>query len=323
MAGIVRYSYLLEEYGIARNRLRLCHFLAQAAHETAGFRTLTEYGSTRYFNRRYGHRRDLGNRQYGDGARFRGRGIFQLTGRNNYRRYGRIVGIDLEARPLWAKRPEISLKIACEYWRRNDLNRLADRNDIVAITRRINGGRNGLRGRQRYFRRALSIWASDAEPGVKRFYLRFGDRGDQVRQMQSALHRLGYRLAVDGLFGSQTLRVLRSFQRSNALRVDGIYGPRSRQALSERLKNLPPSHSSKPKEKWMTQWKSYLHSRTIWANLIGFGALALDIFGFGGISAEDQSQLVDQLLKLIQAGGLIAGILFRAIARDRLGPFLI
>ena len=72
----------------------------------------------------------------------------------------------------------------------------------------------------------------------------------------------------------------------------------------------------------MDQWKSYLLSRTIWANLIGLGALGLDILGFNGVSSEDQSQLIDQLLKLVEASGFIAGVVFRAIARDRLGPTL-
>ncbi len=70
----------------------------------------------------------------------------------------------------------------------------------------------------------------------------------------------------------------------------------------------------------MDQWKSYLSSRTIWANLIGFGALALDILGFNGFSSEEKSQLVDQVLKLVEAGGFIAGVIFRALARNRLGP---
>lgn len=73
----------------------------------------------------------------------------------------------------------------------------------------------------------------------------------------------------------------------------------------------------------MDQWKSYLSSRAIWANIIGFVALALDMFGYNGVSAEDQSQIIDQVLKLVEAGGFIAGVVFRAIARDRLGPTLI
>ena len=70
----------------------------------------------------------------------------------------------------------------------------------------------------------------------------------------------------------------------------------------------------------MNQWKSYLSSRTIWANIIGFSALILGTLGFNGIAASEQTQLVEQILKLIEAGGFISGVIFRALARHRLGP---
>ena len=328
--GIVAHSAVLEEYGLTEHKLRLCHFLAQAAHETADFRTLVEYGSARYFDRRYGHRHDLGNKKRSDGSRYRGRGIFQLTGRANYRRYGQYLGIDLEANPLLASDPEISLRIACEYWQHHHLNRLADRNDIHAITRKINGGYNGLRDRQRFFKRALSIWSPDSPLYTETLILQKGDLGSDVRRLQKMLRATGRRIAVDGLFGRQTTRVLKNFQRKHHLRPDGLFGPRSKRLLA-RISDkagkdnpvkttIPPV--KKPKDTIMDQWKSYLSSRTIWANFIGFGALALDIFGFNGVSAQDQSQLVDQVLKLVEAGGFIAGVVFRALARDRLGPNL-
>lgn len=138
-------------------RLRLCHFLAQAAHETDGFRTLEEYGGPAYFAR-YDGRRDLGNTQAGDGARYHGRGVFQLTGRWNYRRFGSLLGIDLEGRPELAKRPDISLAIAFAYWRERGLNAAADADDVVRVTKLINGGRNGLAERTRLLAAAKTIW---------------------------------------------------------------------------------------------------------------------------------------------------------------------
>ena len=328
LEGIAAHSSILEAYGLLENKLRLCHFLAQAAHETAGFRTLVEYGRTRYFQRRYGHRRDLGNLTPLDGSRYRGRGIFQLTGRANYRRFGKALGIDLEANPLLAKDPEISLRIACEYWRQHNLNRLADRHDVRSITRRINGGYNGLRDRRRFLARALSIWMPGTPSPHKRRFLQFGDNGKQVRQLQARLRATRRRIAVDGLFGRQTLRVLKSFQRAHGLRPDGIYGPRSRRLLARingssgaiKPANSKLTPSIKTKETKMDQWKSYLSSRTIWANMIGFTALALDVLGFNGVSAQEQSELIDQVLKLVEAGGFIAGVIFRALARNRLGP---
>jgi putative chitinase len=129
--------------------LRQAHFLAQAAHETGGFRTLEEYGGPSYFAR-YDGRKDLGNLQPGDGARFHGRGIFQLTGRVNYQAYGKRLGIDLVNNPALAASPTVSVRIAVAYWKAKGLNVWADRDDVVEITRRINGGRNGLADRRRY-----------------------------------------------------------------------------------------------------------------------------------------------------------------------------
>jgi putative chitinase len=105
IAGIAaRFDGLAASYDVT-TRLRLCHFMAQAAHETDGFRTLEEYGGPAYFAR-YDGRRDLGNTQAGDGARYHGRGVFQLTGRWNYRGFGSLLGIDLEGHPELAKRPD-------------------------------------------------------------------------------------------------------------------------------------------------------------------------------------------------------------------------
>jgi len=157
LAGIAeRFDQLAEEHEIT-TRLRLCHFLAQAAHETDGFRTLEEYGGPAYFVR-YEGRRDLGNVQAGDGLRYHGRGIFQLTGRANYRRFGDILDIDLEAEPERAKEPAVSLAVAFAYWTESDINPAADADDIEQVTKLINGGRNGLAERTRYLGRAKGIW---------------------------------------------------------------------------------------------------------------------------------------------------------------------
>ena len=138
-------------------RLRICHFLAQAAHESDGFRTLTEYGGPTYF-KRYDGRRDLGNTMPGDGARYHGRGIFQLTGRFNYRRFGALLGIDLEAEPDRAMEPAISLAIAFAYWREREINVAADSDDVARVTKLINGGRTGLADRTRLVAAAKGIW---------------------------------------------------------------------------------------------------------------------------------------------------------------------
>jgi len=131
-------------YGLIEGSgLRLAHWLAQAGHETGGFLYMQELGGASYFAK-YDGRKDLGNVVAGDGARYHGRGLFQLTGRANYKSYGEAMGLDLIGQPDLAAQPDIGLWIACEYWKRKGLNALADKDDVVGITRKINGGQNGL-----------------------------------------------------------------------------------------------------------------------------------------------------------------------------------
>ena len=157
----------LPRYGID-TPLRQAHFLAQAACESAGFTTLEELGGPRYFAKydpgtAIGKR--LGNTQPGDGYRFRGRGIFQCTGRANYALYGQKVKADLVGDPELAAEPETSVRIACEYWKAKGLNAWADRDDCREITRRINGGFNGLAERLHYLDKAKEALGA-GEPGM-------------------------------------------------------------------------------------------------------------------------------------------------------------
>lgn len=130
--------------------LRIAHFLAQITHECAHFRTLEEFAS----GEAYEGRADLGNCMPGDGVRYKGRGLIQLTGRRNYREIGARLGLDLEAEPDLALDPKTSLTIAAEYWDSRDINSLADQDDLIAVTRAINGGLNGLDDRRACLDRA-------------------------------------------------------------------------------------------------------------------------------------------------------------------------
>ena len=142
--GLVEYlPEALEKYGI-NTKLRLAHFLSQISHESDHFRTTEEYAS----GRAYEGRRDLGNLRKGDGTRYKGRGVIQLTGRANYQRYGDILGIDLVNNPELAASPKISVLTALEYWKQRKINALADRDNIRLVTRAINGGDNGLDDRK-------------------------------------------------------------------------------------------------------------------------------------------------------------------------------
>lgn len=134
----------LRNYGIMDSALRLAHFMAQLVHESGSFRYMEEIAS----GQAYEGRADLGNTQPGDGKRYKGRGPIQITGRANYRTYGRAIGIDIENHPEIAAVPSIGLHLACEYWKVKGLNALADADDVTTITKRINGGLNGFADRK-------------------------------------------------------------------------------------------------------------------------------------------------------------------------------
>lgn len=185
--------------------LRIAHFLAQAAHETDGFVTLEEYAS----GRAYEGRADLGNTHVGDGVRYKGRGIFQLTGRNNYEIIGNKLGIPLLNNPTLAATPEVSVLTALEFWVSRNLSEKADYDDIEGITRRINGGTNGLVKRREYLNLAkialnINVVAS------------FGTKGDIVKDIQRALG-----IEVDGDFGPKTRTAIKLYQASNGLPQTG------------------------------------------------------------------------------------------------------
>ena len=156
---------IFSEYEI-NTPLRQAHFWAQAAHETGGLRLLHEVWGPTDAQKRYEGRKDLGNTEPGDGYLFRGRGIFQLTGRANYVAMGNKIGIDLVADPEKAADPEISLRIACEYWKSRKINVCADADDVVAVTKKINGGTNGLQDRKANLAHAKKMWvhAEDEQP---------------------------------------------------------------------------------------------------------------------------------------------------------------
>ena len=137
---------------------RIAHFLGQVAHESAGFATTTEYDS----GAAYEGRRNLGNTSPGDGKRFKGRGLLQITGRANYGTYGAALGVNLESRPEQAALFPVAALTAAEYWREHRLNEAADRDDVITVTRKINGGLNGLDSRKTFLARAEKALAGGA-----------------------------------------------------------------------------------------------------------------------------------------------------------------
>jgi putative chitinase len=148
------------------------HFLAQACHETDHFKTMTEYAS----GQAYEFRKDLGNIAHGDGPHFKGRGIFQTTGRANYAQLGLKKGnkeLFIEIPELLAK-PEYAVWSACEYWATRGLNDIANHDDTDLIKKKhkgivlnvspveyigmtINGGYNGMDERKKFYERAKKV----------------------------------------------------------------------------------------------------------------------------------------------------------------------
>lgn len=258
---------LLPKYGITTER-RVAHFLSQCAHESGGFKTLQEnlnYSAKalravfgRYFgeppkanadeyarnpemiaNRVYNdefRKYKMGNTQEGDGWRFRGRGLKQLTGRDNYTRFGKSIGMTAEEAAEYVATPAGAIESACWFWDANKLNTIADTDDVVKMTKKINGGNIGLEDRQKRYAHALQVLGMEASDlgeddgatvdvddiGV----LRKGCKGDGVKLMQEALG-----VGADGDFGPGTERALKAWQTANGLVADGIAGPKTLEKL--------------------------------------------------------------------------------------------
>ena len=136
----------MREFEIDANVARETHFLAQIAHESEGFIYVREIAS----GAEYEGRRDLGNIEPGDGERFRGRGLIQITGRDNYARCGAALGLDLLTDPGLLESPLLASRSAGWYWHEHGCNALADLGDARAITKKINGGLNGYQDRLAY-----------------------------------------------------------------------------------------------------------------------------------------------------------------------------
>ena len=164
-----------EKYEI-NSPLRLAHFLAQTAHESGGFTAVVEnlnYSADslskifhKYFtevdpndyarqpekiaNHVYANRMGNGDEDSGDGFRYRGRGLIQLTGKNNYSAMAADMGVSVEECAEYLETPEGACESAAWFWNKNGLNKLADADDVTAVTKKINGGTIGLEDREKH-----------------------------------------------------------------------------------------------------------------------------------------------------------------------------
>lgn len=176
-------SLCCPDYDINTPR-RVAAFVAQCAHESGGFKFLKEnlnYKAEslmrvwpRYFpnidvarqyankqemiaNRAYGNRMGNGPEETGDGWRFCGRGLIQLTGRSNYQAFADSIDTDINEIPEYLGTFEGAVQSACWFWETNKLNQFADTGDILTMTKRINGGTLGLEDRKKHYEHALHI----------------------------------------------------------------------------------------------------------------------------------------------------------------------
>ncbi|CAG4888057.1 glycoside hydrolase family 19 protein [Paraburkholderia saeva] len=149
-------TYAMTRYSID-TPARAAAFIAQLAHESVKFAYTKEIWGPTEAQRAYEppseKAADLGNTQPGDGLRFCGRGLIQITGRANYQACGKSLGLDLIANPELLERAEYAAASAGWFWDAHGLNVFADSGDFVTLTRRINGGTNGLADRE-------DLWAS-------------------------------------------------------------------------------------------------------------------------------------------------------------------
>jgi putative chitinase len=163
---------------------RVASFLAQCAHESGGFKFLKENLNYRaaslrkvfskYFptdelaaqyanqperiaNRVYANRMGNGDEYSGDGFHFCGRGLIQLTGRKNYTAFANDTGMSVDEVPGYLETFEGAVQSACWFWNNNNLNQYADADDIETMTRRINGGINGLEDRKKHYEHAKQV----------------------------------------------------------------------------------------------------------------------------------------------------------------------
>lgn len=237
-----------EEYEINTSK-RVAMFIAQVGHESGDFRVLTEnlnYSAAglkrvfkKYFNDDnaeeyagkpdkianyvYANRMGNGDEASGDGWKYRGGGLIQLTGKSNYLKYAKKLGKSADELCKSIRSIEDALRTACLYWNDNQLSSLADSDDVNAVTKKINGGLNGVADRKKRYEEALAIIQNKAQktksnlPGVEELPIKNGDRGETVKLIQKMINA-----PDDGVFGPTTLMEVKRFQKKNGLEVTGV-----------------------------------------------------------------------------------------------------
>ncbi len=234
-----RSPTLFDEFGIADTPVRTAFFLAQIGHESGGLSITAEnlnYRAERLCqvwpnrfpdiaaaepfarnpeglaNSVYADRMGNGPPGSGDGWRFRGRGYIQITGRDGYASVGDIAGLDLVGEPDLAASPEHALHAACAFWRWKGINALCEPSGFVAVTKRINGGVNGIADRREWLKKVERVLGQEPPAGAP-------PSAADVVAVQRALQDFGYAElgAADGLIGPRTRAAIQRFRQENGL----------------------------------------------------------------------------------------------------------
>lgn len=239
-------SEIFPKYEITTKN-RIAGFFAQCGHESSDFKTLEEnlnYSSKRlnevfpkYFknanrdarnyhrqpakiaNVVYANRMGNGDTSSGDGWRYRGRGVIQLTGKNNYSEFAKSIGKTLEETVEYLTTKRGAFEGACWFWKENNVNKACDVNNITWMTKIINGGTHGLQDRRQRYKQALNILKNELAVSFMGV-LKRKDRNAQVAKIQRFLG-----ISNDGIFGRGTEAAIKDWQRANGLVADGIVGP--------------------------------------------------------------------------------------------------
>jgi putative chitinase len=243
-------NMILPDYGIDTVP-RVAAFIAQCAHESANFKFLQENLNYRaeslmkvwpsrfpnidiarqyaqkpeaIANRAYCDRMGNGPESSGDGWRYAGKGLIQLTGKDNYSRFAESIETPVEEVAEYLTTFEGAVQSACWFWEVNNLNQWADAGDILTLTKRINGGTIGLEDRKKHYAHALHVLGGDgahhAPAANVNETIQRGSQGATVAAVQA---KLG--LTADGDFGPGTEKALKNWQAANGLTPDGIAGP--------------------------------------------------------------------------------------------------
>lgn len=234
---------------------RIAGFFAQCGHESMNFTVLSENLNYRaetleklfskYFSKAgrnasdyakqpekianviYANRMGNGDTASGEGFAFRGRGIVQLTGKDNYSAFALSIKMTLPDVIEYVQTKKGALESACWYWNSRKINAACDANDIVKMTKLVNGGTIGLDDRKKHYEQALAVLGGAVPAPITNAasiagVLKKGSTGENVKRMQAELG-----LEADGSFGPATEAALKKWQTANGLAADGVAGPKT------------------------------------------------------------------------------------------------